>query len=63
MSKYRGKYQKCRTCEYSEEVMMFLVIVKNECPHGTNFNGDRKMSDKHKCEACNDYIARAGEAE
>lgn len=51
MAKYRGKYKKCRECKRSEDVMMWLVKVKESCPKGIQFSSMRAV-DKPTCEEC-----------
>ena len=58
MAKYRGKYKKSRTCVHAEEVMMILVRVSADCPHGIVVSSGTLFSDKELCEACTAYIKR-----
>ena len=51
MTKYRGKYKKCRECKHSEEVLMMLVEVKESCPNHIKFSSMLAV-DKQKCEGC-----------
>lgn len=63
MAKYRGKYKKSRTCVNATEVMMELVRVNKNCPHGIfKMNGD-SFSNKHKCEECGHWQEREREQE
>lgn len=48
---YRGKYTNCRTCKHVEEVMNFLVEVKQSCPN----KGYKLYSDKQRCQKCDKW--------
>ena len=58
MAKYRGKYPKSQDCIYAEEVMMILVRVTADCPHGIVVSGGTLFSSKELCEECTAYIKR-----
>lgn len=51
MRKYRGKYNKCRECKHSEEVLMSLVEVKETCPNHIKLSSMLAV-DKPTCERC-----------
>ena len=51
MTKYRGKYKKCRECKHSEEVLMMLVETKESCPNHIKFSSMLAV-DKPTCEGC-----------
>jgi hypothetical protein len=55
VSKYRGKYKKCRTCENAIEPMMIMVVVKDSCPKKVKFSSGSYMVDKYTCEACEHF--------
>lgn len=55
MSKYRGKYNKCRTCKHAIEPMMVLVRVKESCPNKWTQKGEH-YSDIHRCQECDKYV-------
>ena len=63
MAKYRGKYTKCRECKHSEEVMMWLVKVKESCKKHIKFSSMMAV-DKPTCETC-EYFEKedGGEAQ
>lgn len=55
MTKYRGKYKKCRTCKHVEEIGMSVVFVYESCPNKITIpSGLRSLytSDKQRCEEC-----------
>ena len=58
MAKYRGKYNKCRTCTHAKEVMMVLVVVEESCPNKKLFNSGGYYSDKYVCQKCDDWSER-----
>lgn len=53
-AKYRGKYKKCRTCKNAIEVMMVMVRVDENCPHGVQYTSS-VMTDKYTCDKCEDW--------
>ena len=56
MSKYKGKYEKCRKCIHVSDVGMVLVFVKPECPNpNKRGNSDFKTVFKQDCEECKNY--------
>ena len=55
MSKYRGKYTKCRTCQHVEEVLMWMVKTKESCPKHIKFSSMMAV-DKPTCEKCEHHI-------
>ena len=57
MAKYRGKYDKCRTCQNAKEVMMFLVVVDNDCPNKREFSSGLFV-DKNVCQNCEDWSVK-----
>jgi hypothetical protein len=59
MAKYRGKYKKCRECKHSEEIMMWLVKVKESCPKHIKFSSMLAV-DKPTCEECEYFEKEVG---
>jgi predicted RNA-binding Zn-ribbon protein involved in translation (DUF1610 family) len=51
-NQYKGKYTKCRTCKHIEEVMNFLVVVKQSCPYKVPNVGN---STKSRCQQCDKW--------
>lgn len=59
MSKYRGKYKRCRECKHSEEVMMWLVRTTENCPKHIKFSSMNAV-DKPTCEECEHFERSEG---
>ncbi len=59
MAKYRGKYQKCRTCRQAYKVGMMLVFVQPECPNALLLPRSGFFAvGKGTCEDCNYWEKR-----
>ena len=54
MTKYRGKYKKCRTCTHAIEPLTVIVLVGEACPNKHMFS-DGYMTDKYTCEKCEHF--------
>lgn len=54
MTKYRGKYKKCRSCKHAVEVLGKAIMVKNTCPKGTKF-ASCFIVHRLTCEKCEQY--------
>jgi len=57
MTKYRGKYKKCRNCVNAKTVMMCLVEVSEDCPNKRKFLSGTFV-DKEICENCKEFVAK-----
>ena len=60
MAKYRGKYKKCRECKHVEEIMNWIVLIKQSCPKHVNFGGTLAV-DKPTCERCEYFEPKESE--
>jgi hypothetical protein len=63
VSKYKGKYGKCRTCTHIKnpdmDVFNVLVFPQSTCPNPlyiSDLNGC--VSDKRHCQQCNQYTEK-----
>lgn len=62
MSKYRGKYKKCRQCKHVEEVANGGCWVTDNCPKGFKFSHGGNYIQKSACETCENFENKDGDS-
>lgn len=56
--KYRGIYDKCRTCKHAKIVGMVIIFVEDSCLGDVKQVGDTRYTYKHICQSCGNYEKR-----